>query len=172
MPENASCTLNRTVVDGNIKVKTGAMLHAVEVSVGGNIQAENAAAVTVNNYAQVGGSIQIKQGDSATVEQVKVNGDIQLESNRGALLVEANRVGGNIQVFQNIGLATIFDNIIDGNLQCNENSPAPIGGGMWLPVTKINASDSPVNRTHRQRQPRDRVGLNVGESSGHNKLQT
>lgn len=128
VPANASCTLNRTVVDGNIKVKTGATLHAVEVRVGGNIQAEGAAAVTVNNYAQVGGSIQIKQGGSATVEQVKVNGDIQLESNRGALLVEANRVGGNIQVFQNIGLATIFDNVVDGNLQCKENNPAPIGG--------------------------------------------
>jgi hypothetical protein len=128
VPEGASCILNRTIVDGNIKVFNNATLLAVEVTVGGNIQAESAAAVTVNNNSTVGGSIQVKQGGSATVDQVRVNGDIQLESNRSALIVTFNRVGGNIQIFSNSALATIIDNVIDGNLQCKQNTPPPVGG--------------------------------------------
>lgn len=130
-PANASCTLNGTVVDGNIKVYANATLVAVEVTVGGNIQAKGAASVTVNNNSTVGGSVQIKQGGSATVDQVRVEGDIQFESNRGALVATFNRVFGNIQIFSNSALATISDNsdnVVDGNLQCKQNNPAPVGG--------------------------------------------
>lgn len=128
VPDGASCILNGTRIDGNIKVGTDATLHAIAVVVGGNIQAEGAADVTVNNNSTVGGSIQIKQGGSATVDQVQVNGDIQLESNRSALSATFNQVGGNIQIFQNRGGVLINDNRIDGNLQCKENTPAPLGG--------------------------------------------
>ena len=128
VPDGASCTLNGTVVDGNIKVGTNATLHAIGVSVGGNIQADGALDVTLNNNGTVGGSIQLKQGGSATVDEVRVTGDIQLESNTGVLSVTDNRVGGNVQIFQNGGAVTINDNRIDGNLQCKENSPAPTGG--------------------------------------------
>ncbi len=128
VPVNASCTLNGTIVDGNIKVFNNATLLAVDVTVGGNIQAEGATAVTVNNNSTLGGSIQIKQGGSATVDQVRVTGDIQLESNRSALIATFNHVGGNIQVFSNSALATITDNVIDGNLQCKQNTPPPVGG--------------------------------------------
>jgi hypothetical protein len=128
VPDGASCTLNGTRVDGNIKVGTNATLHALNVTVGGNIQADGALDVTVNNNSMVGGSIQIKQGGSATVDGVRVTGDIQLESNAGALSVTDNRVGGNVQIVQNQGAVTINDNRIDGNIQCKENSPAPTGG--------------------------------------------
>jgi hypothetical protein len=128
VPAGASCTLNGTVVDGNIKIGSNATLHAIEVTVGGNIQADGAAAVTVNHDSRVGGNIQIKQGGSTTVDQVQVTGDIQLESNRAAQIATFNRVGGNIQVFQNKSIVTISDNRIDGNLQCKDNSPAPTGG--------------------------------------------
>ena len=128
VPANASCTLNGTRVDGNIFVRNNATLHAVGVSVGGNIQAEGAADVTVNNSSTVGGSVQVKQGGSATVDQVQVTGDIQVEANRSALSITRNTVGGNVQVFQNRGGAAITDNRIDGNLQCKENIPAPVGG--------------------------------------------
>jgi len=128
VPAGASCTLNGTRVDGNITVGSNAMLAATGVTVGGNIQADGAAGVTVNNNATVGGDIQVKQGGSATVNQVRVTGNIQLESNRSALSVAFNVVGGDVQVFQNRGGATISDNRIDGNLQCKENNPAPTGG--------------------------------------------
>ena len=47
VPDGATCTLNGTRIDGNIKVGTGATLNASGVTVGGNIQAEGAASVTV-----------------------------------------------------------------------------------------------------------------------------
>jgi hypothetical protein len=128
VPDGASCTLNRTQIDGNITVGTNATLHAIQVVVGGNIQAEGATDVTVNNNATVGGSIQIKQGGSATVDQVQVTGDIQLDTNRKALSITNNQVGGNVQIMQNQGGALLQDNRINGNLQCKENTPAPTGG--------------------------------------------
>ena len=128
VPAGASCTLNGTRVDGNITVGATAVLSATAVTVGGNIQADGAANVTVSNNSTVGGSIQVKQGGSATVDLVRVTGDVQLESNLGALRVTSNTVGGNVQVFQNRGGAAISDNRIDGNLQCKENVPPPTGG--------------------------------------------
>jgi len=65
----------------------------------------------------VGGSLQLKQDGSAGVENGIVNGDIQFESNNGMLSAAGNQVG-----------ATVADNTINGNLQCKENNPAPIGG--------------------------------------------
>ncbi|MGQ9838058.1 MAG: hypothetical protein ACUVRV_08845 [Cyanobacteriota bacterium] len=58
----ASCSLNGTVVQGNLKVGREASLQASGIRVEGNIQAEGAAAVTTSNFP-VGGNIQIKQGD-------------------------------------------------------------------------------------------------------------
>ena len=35
----------------------------------------------------------------------------------------------DVQIFQNTGPVTVTDNDIDGNLQCKENEPEPVGGG-------------------------------------------
>jgi hypothetical protein len=43
--------------------------------------------------------------------------------------VADNDVNGSVQVMKNVGGVVISTNIIDGNLQCKENEPAPIGGG-------------------------------------------
>ena len=40
----------------------------------------------------------------------------------------ATPYGGNLQAFQNTGGVEIRRNVIDGNLQCKTNNPAPIGG--------------------------------------------
>ncbi|MCB0116590.1 MAG: hypothetical protein KDD84_20975, partial [Caldilineaceae bacterium] len=128
VPADTSCTLNGAIVDGNITVGVNATLHAIEVNVGGNIQAEGARDVTVHKDSRVGGNVQVKQGGSATVDGADVIGDIQYESNSSALNATNNRVGGNIQIFQNSGWISVTDNRIDGNLQCKENSPLPTGG--------------------------------------------
>jgi hypothetical protein len=60
VPQNASCKLNGTKVQGTIKVETGASLTAGNVYVIGNIQAEGAESVNVSG-SSVGGNIQIKQ---------------------------------------------------------------------------------------------------------------
>ncbi len=151
VPQNASCTLDGTMVEGTIKVEDGASLTATGITVIGNIQAVDAKLVEVLGGSRVGGSIQadgtelvmvvdvsvvgniqLKQGGAARVDQVKVNGDILFDSNSGAVSATRNEfgsnlVGGNVQVFQNRGTINIIGNIIDGNLQCKENVPPPTG---------------------------------------------
>jgi hypothetical protein len=129
VPQYASCVLLGTRVKGTIKVEFNATLRAEDVVVIGNVQAENAKGVRVLDGSRVGGSVQVKQGGGATVSDSRIEGDVQYDSNSAMLRALRNRVGGSIQVFQNTGGVEIRRNVIDGNLQCKENTPRPIGGG-------------------------------------------
>jgi hypothetical protein len=129
VPDNATCTLQGTRVEGNIIVNTGATLRAQGVRVDGNVQAEGARAVNVTADSFVGGSVQIKQGGAATIRRVTINGNLQLESNRGYLDIANNRVQANLQAVQNRGGLNISNNRIAQALQCKQNNPAPTGGG-------------------------------------------
>jgi hypothetical protein len=129
VPQGATCRLNRTVVKGTIKVERNAALVARGVRVVGNVQSENARNVLVTNSSRVGGSVQVKQGGAATVASSRITGDIQYDANTRYLRANGNRVGGSIQVVGNSGGAQILRNVVNGNLQCKENAPAPTGGG-------------------------------------------
>ena len=129
VPQNATCTLNKTVVKGTVKVERAARLNARGVRMIGNVQGENARRVNVTAGSRVGGSVQIKQGGAAKVLDSFITGDIQYDANRSALKASRNRVGGSIQVVKNTGGVRIASNRVDGNLQCKENRPAPTGGG-------------------------------------------
>jgi len=128
VPQNASCWLRGTRVKGKIKVRNGATLRADDVIVIGNVQAENARNVIVQDGSRIGGSVQVVQGEAATVADSHVNGDIYYDDNRAMLRVLRNEVGGNVQAFQNTGGVEIRGNTIDGNLQCKANTPRPHGG--------------------------------------------
>ena len=128
VPDGAQCVLNRTRVKGTIKIGSRASLDARGIRVVGNVQAENARQVSLSQSSRIGGSVQIKQGGSASVLNSDVQGDIQYDANRSSLRANDNRVGGNVQVIGNHGRAEIYRNLIDGNLQCKENSPRPVGG--------------------------------------------
>lgn len=138
VPSGATCTLQGTRVKGTITVRRGATLMASGIKVIGNIQAENAKNVVVNGASRVGGSIQIKQGGGASVRGTRVKQDIQYDHNRKPLRAENNRVGGNIQVVGNRGGAVIAGNVVIGNLDCKENSPAPTGGGNQVHGSKTD----------------------------------
>ena len=145
VPEGATCTLNGGHVKGTIKVEARATLHAYEVRVGGNVQAENARLVLIIRAPRIGGSVQVKQGASAMLLHSTVEGDVQFEANNKKLLViniddpgvpfifrnslraNFNKVGGNFQVIRNRASVQIYHNVIDGNLQCKENWP-PLAG--------------------------------------------
>jgi hypothetical protein len=129
VPQNATCTLNRTRVKGTIKVEINATLRAHSVIVIGNVQGENARLVVVDQASRIGGSVQVVQGGGATVADSSINGDILYDDNENVLRILRNGVGGNVQVFQNTGGVEIRRNVIEGNLQCKENQPPPIGGG-------------------------------------------
>jgi hypothetical protein len=138
VPEGAYCTLHRTQVKGTIKVESRASLNARGVRVAGNVQAENARQVSLTHSSRIGGSVQVKQGGSANVLNATVQGDIQYDANRSSLRVNDNRVGGSVQVIGNQGRAEIYGNTIDGNLQCKENSPRPVGGNNRVRGNKEN----------------------------------
>ena len=129
VPTGETCRLTRMHVKGTITVQRGATLLADRVRVVGNVQAEGARNVVVRNGSRIGGSVQVKQGGRAKVVWSRVNADIQYDANRGELVASRNHVGGSIQVDGNSGLARIFHNVIDGNLQCKENEPSPRGDG-------------------------------------------
>lgn len=128
VPDNQTCVLNGTSAIGTLKVGTGATLYANGVRINGNIQAEGARLVVVRGGSWVGGSVQIKQGRAATIENVRINGDLQFDENRESLRASGTVIGGNLQAFKNSGGLTITSNWIAQNLQCKENSPAPVGG--------------------------------------------
>jgi hypothetical protein len=128
VPQGAKCTLNGTRLNGTITVQRGAVLVANGARINGAIQAENARNVVVRG-SRVGGSIQLKQGGGATVRGSHVKQDIQYDHNSKALRAVRNRVVGSIQVVGNSGGAAIVRNVVNGNLDCKENRPAPTGGG-------------------------------------------
>jgi hypothetical protein len=108
VPDNATCTLDRTRANGTVKVGRGATLLANRVRINGNVQAEGATQVTVG---------------------VRISGDLQFDENVLPLSAAGNVIGGNLQAVKNFGGLSINNNIIDSALQCKENDPAPIGGG-------------------------------------------
>ena len=129
VPDGATCVLNNTRVKGTVKVESDAALRAFGIRVVGNVQGEDARKVAVRDGSRIGGSVQVEQGGKGRVSGSKVKSDIQFDQNTGALRAANNKVGGSIQVIGNDALATITANRVDGNLQCKENEPAPVGGG-------------------------------------------
>lgn len=104
-----ACALRGTRVDGNVTVGPRGRLSADGVRVGGNLQADGAAAVVVGAGARVDGNIQIDGSGNIRISGSLVGGDIQLTGNRGSISVRDNQVGGN--------------------LQCTSNRERPTGGG-------------------------------------------
>ncbi len=114
-----SCSLNGTIVKGNIVVERDAKLTAKRVTVNGSIQAEGASSVTVTG-GRIVGEIQLKSGKSFKVTGANVGGSIQVDSNNGSSSIKSNVVGSDIQVFNHRGGVSISSNNVNGNLQCND----------------------------------------------------
>lgn len=105
--QGATCRLSGTIVQGTIKIERNARLFAMDIRVVGEVQAEDHDRVEVRS-SRVGGSIQLDQGESAVLRN--------------------NRVGQDVQSFSNTGSQISTLNRIDGNLQCKQNNPRPMGG--------------------------------------------
>jgi cytoskeletal protein CcmA (bactofilin family) len=84
VPQNTTCTLNSTRVEGNIFVRSGATLYANSVHVDGNIQADRAAQVEVRPGSFVGGNIQVDESGPLLVDWVHINGNLQAFDNYGS----------------------------------------------------------------------------------------
>lgn len=142
VPQGAQCILKGTKVKGTIKVHRNATLEAINVNVIGNVQAEDARNVIIRKTSRIGGSVQIVQGQKAKVVNSRVTFDILYDDQSGEVIVRGTNVGGNVQAFQNRGGVHIQGNVIDGNLQCKENHPAPTGGNNRVDGSKEDQCSS------------------------------
>ncbi|HEX6263121.1 MAG TPA: hypothetical protein VF097_09775 [Actinomycetota bacterium] len=93
MPRGASCTLQGTIVGGNVFVKRGAVLRAIGARIEGNVQAKRARNVIVR----------------------AVDGDVQAFSNRGGVVIRGNRIDGNLQCRSNRPAPVGGNNRMSGN---------------------------------------------------------
>lgn len=123
-----TCTLNGTVVKGNVHMNRGT-LRVLGAKIDGSIQVAGGSSVTVRN-SQVNGNIQLENlaGAGSLVLDNKVGGSVQMKQNRKYLDVRRNTVDADVQAFSNTGGVNIQRNVIGGNLQCKSNVPAPTGG--------------------------------------------
>jgi hypothetical protein len=133
VPAGRTCTPNGTRLRNNVDVGTGAALVASGVRVGGNVQGNDAAAVTLGDLdgvrSVVRGNVQVQDGGTATVEKTDIGSSLQVQQNAGAVVIADNAVGSDTQVDQNTGGVQIDRNRIGGTLRCQDNVPPPTGSG-------------------------------------------
>jgi hypothetical protein len=132
VPQDASCTLNGTKVQGTIKIENGASLVATGVRVIGNVQSEDFQSIALREGSRVGGSVQLKngqEGGTGKVVKTRITGDLQFETNEARMVARGNTILANLQAVGNTGGVVISNNTIAENLQCKENNPPPTGGG-------------------------------------------
>jgi hypothetical protein len=156
VPDNVTCTLNKTRINGGVELGLNSTFIARGVTIIGNVQGDGAKTVTITQAgpatnptsSQVGGNIEFQNGGTMTINAgtniigdiisqkggavtiaagTKVAGDIIIEEHTGLVIINSNSVRGSVQISKNLGGARIRSNTISGNLQCQDNLPAPTG---------------------------------------------
>ncbi len=136
VPDDATCVLSGTQVQGSIVVKSRADLDATNVTVTGGLQGESPASVIVRD-SRFGNSISLSKAEDVNnpsagkidISGTYVNGDIQLQDNREPISLHSNEIVGSVQANNNTGGLEITGNQIGNGLQCQGNNPPPVGGG-------------------------------------------
>ena len=125
----APCTLRGTKVDGDIKIFAGGSLIAVGAVIDGNIKADTADFIDLQN-TEVDGNVDMKEmvGDISSIRDSTIDGNLKLDKNRSRLKLLRNYIDNNLHVSKNSGGVIITDNVIDGDLHCDKNNPKPVGG--------------------------------------------
>ena len=123
------CTLNGTEVRGKVKLFVGGSLTARNAQIDGDLEGDRANFVDIDR-SRIAGKVKLEElvGDVSTIEQTEVEHDVELTANRTRLEILNNAFGGNVQATRNTGGVLISGNVIDDNLRCSSNSPAPTGG--------------------------------------------
>lgn len=122
----ANIVIHNTRIYGDVQAKLARSVRITRANVGGNVQSERGAYELYIANASVTGDVQTKY-QPLRVESTRVGGNIQHEEGKKSFIVR-NRVSGDVQVFKNRLEQRVSFNTIGGNLQCKENSPAPVGG--------------------------------------------
>ena len=132
--------LDGAAVTGNIRVEEGGVLAASGVLIEGNVVAHEAVLIDLV-LSSVEGNVQIKRTGGAPVFGLlpsvdllscDVGGNVQIQDNEVNFIdLEGNDIGGNLELKKNLALLRIRvdENVIEGNLHCRNNDPAPSGSG-------------------------------------------
>jgi hypothetical protein len=114
VPQDHTCTLNRTRVLGNIKVETGATLDAFNINVSGSIQADKAGSIRITD-STLRGSLQVVESNSVFLDISYIEGDVQLVKNTNSITVLNNTIAGNLQCKDNEIMPAGWGNVVSGN---------------------------------------------------------
>ncbi len=136
VPDDATCALEGTQVEGSIVVKSRATLVATNVTATGGVQGESPASVVIGD-SRFGNGVSVRKAEDVTnpdagridIRRTSVNGDIQLEGNREPITLRANEIVGSVQANTNTAGLELTGDRIGNGLQCQDNNPAPTGGG-------------------------------------------
>ncbi len=137
VPDDATCTLNGTDVQGSIVVKSRANLDATGVTITGGLQGESPASVVVDGGSSFGNGVSLRKAEDVNnpaagkidISNTTVTGDLALEDNREPIDIFDNDIVGSVQANKNTGGLEITDHQIGNGLQCQDNNPFPTGGG-------------------------------------------
>ena len=129
VPDNASCTLNGTIVIGNLTVKHNATLLAYAAQVGNDAKADGAARVSFYPGSSVGHDLHVSKSEAADIQSIDVKNNLVFNENSQAVSAAGSTIGKDFQATKNTGGVSINNNTIGGNLQCKDNNPPPSGSG-------------------------------------------
>lgn len=128
---NTECTLNGTVINGNVRLQEGARLTSKRGFIEGNVIGQVSSVIDLRAFTRVDGNV---QGDGTKTVIVRagttVGGDVQVKNSRtrpnsDALLVNLATVKGDIQAQNNSSRLRIIGTKVDGNIQIMENKRGP-----------------------------------------------
>lgn len=130
VPSGASCTLVGAQVRGNVRVESGASLHAISegpvpTTIGGNVHGIHSRFVLLQFQTQVGGNLHIHGGDVGTTSGfdilTQIGGNAQIELNAGKTFVDAATVLGQLHVTRNTGAVEVEFNTVGGQVRVEDN---------------------------------------------------
>lgn len=119
-------------MQGTIVVKSRSTLYATGVAVTGGLQGESPSTVIVRG-SSLGNGISLSKAElnrgQIEISATTVTGDVQLQENRNPIRLENDDIAGSVQANEKPGGLEITGNRIGNGLQCQDNRPAPVGGG-------------------------------------------
>ena len=134
VPSGTVCISSGAYIAGNVKVY-GAFEAQRGTTIEGNVHGEPG-----HRYVRLLGvdvvvreNVELKYAtsdeQSGFMAGTEIGGNFQWEGNPNPLIAQGGTIGGNLVMLKSTGGGEIFGNVIQGNLQCKENDPAPTGGG-------------------------------------------
>jgi hypothetical protein len=129
-------------VTGNVTVSAGGTFVDQGATIGGNLQATSARAITVNGGGTISGNLQVTgltsspAGSNNSLCNTTVSGNVQVTNSSSASPFDIGNLGacaggkavtisGNLQVTSNAGKLQAGGNTVKGNIQVTSNT----GGG-------------------------------------------